>query len=115
MANTIGTPTIDRQRFQFQGAFSDMFAVSATISDQDAISATDTTTFSLTVPGAALGDFCFCSIDNDLSDGTDQAIIQATVTSANTVGVRITADAGAYAADDLNSATVKVLVCRPTW
>ena len=86
MANTIGTPTINRARKNFTGWFSEMWSVQATISDQDAITATDTVRFSLTVPGVALGDMCMgLSITNDLSDGTDQAILSAWVTAADTV------------------------------
>ena len=116
MANTIGTPTVVQNRQQFQGAFSDMWTVKATISDQDSISATDTVSFALTVPGIALGDVCVAwSIDNDLSDGTDQAVMSCVVTAANTINVRITADVGAYAVDDLNNAVVRILVGRPAW
>jgi len=116
MANTIGTPTVVQARAQFQGAFSDMWTVKATISDQDAISATDTMRMSLTVTGVALGDVVLAkSITNDLSDGTDQCVFQAYVSAADTVVCQFTADAGAYAADDLNSAVVRLLIGRPNW
>lgn len=114
MANTIGTPTVVRQREQFTGMFTDMWTVKATISDQDAISATDAIRFSLTVPGVALGDIVLgVSATNDLSDGTDFAVMSGYVTAANTVVVQVNADAGAYAADDLNSAVVRMVIARP--
>lgn len=116
MANTIGTPTVTRGLHKnLNGAFSEVITASAAISDQDAVAANDTTTFSMTVAGAAVGDMCAVAIDNDLSDGTDQCAVTATVTAANTVGVRVHADVGEYAADDLNNATVKVLLMRPAW
>ena len=116
MANTIGTPTYVDARGQFQGFFERMWAVKATITDQDAITATDTLSLSLTVPGVALGDVCVAwSITNDLSDGTDQAVMSCVVSAADTVAVRFTADVGQYAIDDLNNAVVRILIGRPTW
>lgn len=116
MANTVGTPTVVRGTNQFQGAFNEMWEVTVTITDQDAIALTDTMRISVTVPGVALGDMVIGqSITNDLSDGTDQCIMQAYVTAANTVSLQFTADAGQYAVDDLNNAVVKLLVARPSW
>ena len=116
MANSITRNSYKRGTEQFGGAFKDMWTVKATISDQDAISATDTISFAITVPGVALGDQVIgFGITNDLSDGTDQAIVRAHVTAAETVTVYVTADVGAYAADDLNNAVVKVLIGRPAW
>lgn len=118
MANTIGTPTVVQSNSgaQFQSFFSDMWTVKATISDQDAVAATDTVRFSLTVPGVALGDIVIgVSATNDLSDGTDQCIMNGYVTAANTVVVQVTADVGQYAVDDLNNAVVRMVIGRPTW
>lgn len=118
MANTIGTPTIveSNSGAQFQSFFSDMWTVKATITDQDAVAATDTVRFSLTVPNVALGDMVLgISLTNDLSDGTDQCIVTGVVTAANTVVVQVTADVGQYAVDDLNNAVVRILIGRPTW
>ncbi len=116
MANTVGTPTVVRGVNQFQGAFNEMWEVTVTITDQDAVAITDTMRIAVTVPGVALGDMVIASsITNDLSDGTDQCIMQAYVTAANTVSLQFTADAGQYAADDLNNAVVKMLVGRPAW
>jgi len=116
MANTVGTPTVVRGTNQFQGAFNEMWEVTVTITDQDAVAITDTMRISVTVPGVALGDMVIAkSITNDLSDGTDQCIMQAYVTAANTVSLQFTADAGQYAADDLNNAVVKMLIGRPSW
>ena len=116
MANTVGTPTVVRGVNQFQGAFNEMWEVTVTITDQDAVAITDTMRIAVTVPGVALGDMVIAnSITNDLSDGTDQCIMQAYVTAANTVSLQFTADVGQYAADDLNNAVVKMLIGRPAW
>lgn len=116
MANSAGTPTIVQARTQFQGAFDNMWTVKATITDSDAITATDTMRIALTVPGVALGDMVIGrSITNDLSDGTDQCIFDAYVTAANTVNLQFTADVGAYADNDLTNAVVRLLIVRPTW
>ncbi len=100
-----------------QGWFTEVWTVEATIDDQDAISATDTAVFStISVQGVALGDMVIgCVVDNDLSDGTDQVVVQGLVTAADTVSLYVTADAGAYAVDDLNDATVKMMIGRPAW
>jgi hypothetical protein len=106
MPNTVGTPIVVRGVNQFQGAFNEMWEVTVT----------DTMRITVTVPGVALGDMVIAqSITNDLSDGTDQCIMQCYVTAANTVSLQFTADAGQYAADDLNNAVVKMLVARPAW
>ena len=116
MANSAGTPTIVQARTQFQGAFDNMWTVKATITDSDAITATDTMRIALTVPGVALGDMVIGrSITNDLSDGTDQCIFDAYVTAADTVNLQFTADVGAYADNDLTNAVVRLLIVRPTW
>lgn len=116
MANTIGTPTYSSARAQFQGLFSEMWTVKASITDTDAILATDTLLLSLTVPGVALGDMVVgISVSADLSDGTDQIVLSASVSAANTVSVQLTADVGAFDADALNAAVVRILIGRPTW
>lgn len=116
MANTAGTPTIVQARSQFQGAFSDMWTVKVTITDQDAIAITDTMRIAITVTGVALGDMVIGrSITNDLSDGTDQVVFDAYVTAADKVNLQFTADAGQYAVGDLNNAVVRLLIGRPTW
>ncbi len=118
MANTIGTPTIvvNGNPMQFRALYDRVFTVKAVISDQDAVAAGDTVSFALTVPGVALGDMVIgLSIDHAMSDGTDQAILTATVTAANTVTVRVNADVGEFAVDTLNGKTVKILVARPNF
>ena len=116
MANTITVNKTDRGKKQFQGAFKEMFFVSGTIDDQDAVAATAIGEFDVTVDGVQLGDMILgVSIDLDTDDGTDQASVNAQVSAADTVTVQLCADDGAYAADDLNGQTIKIAIGRPNW
>lgn len=116
MANTLTLESSTPGQRQFQGSFNEVWKIRATIDDQDAVSANDTARFSITVPGLAVGDMVIgYSVTNDLSDGTDQANFLPYVSAANTLVVDVTADVGAYAADDLNGSVVRVLVGRPNW
>ena len=116
MANTLTLVSAVNQREQFSGAFTDMWKVRATIDDTDSITATDSLEMTVTVPGVVLGDMVIgCSLNMDYNDGTDSADIQALVSAANTVQLKITADVGAFAADALNTAIVRILVGRPAW
>ena len=116
MANTVTVNKVEQGNKQFQGAFSEMWFVTATMSDQDAVAIGDTAAISLTVPGVALGDMAVgWSLTTDTSDGTDFAIVHFEVSAANTLQMRINADAGELAADSLNGAVIKVLVGRPAW
>ena len=116
MANTITVNKTDRGNKQFQGAFKEMFFVSGTIDDQDAVAATAIGEFDITVPGALFGDMVLgLSITVDLDDGTDQAGLSAHVSAANTVTVQVSADDGEFAADALNGSTIKMAIGRPNW
>lgn len=118
MANTIGTPTIvvNGNPMQFRALADRVWTVKATITNQDAVAIGDTARFSLTVPGVAFGDMVIgISVDEDLSDGTDQAILSGMVTAANTVVVQVAADAGEFAASTLNNKVVKMLIIRPNF
>ena len=117
MANTITLVSSQRAREQFQGAFSgEMYRVRATIDDQDAVAATDSVLFPLTVTGLALGDIVVgFSLSVDQSDGTDNAVVQCYVSAANTLTVHVQADVAEFAADALNAAIVRALVVKPNW
>lgn len=117
MANTITVSKTERGNKQFQGAFKEMWAVTGTISDQDAVLANAIGEFDVTVDGVALGDMIIgISVNKDLDDGTDQALFTAYVAAANTITVQLHADDGtSFAADDLNTSIVKVLIGRPGW
>jgi len=116
MANTITVNTTNRNQSQFQGLFTDMWTVKATISDQDAVALNDSLEFDMTVLGVALGDAVIahsCSVD--MSDGTDQVAATYYVSAADTVTMQVQADVAEFAADSLNGGVVKILVGRPAW
>ncbi len=117
MANTITVSKTERGNKQFQGAFKEMWFVTGTIDDQDAVLANAVGEFDVTVDGVALGDMVIgISVNKDLDDGTDQALFTAYVAAANTVTVQLHADDGtSFAADDLNTSTVKIAIGRPSW
>jgi hypothetical protein len=116
MANTVTVNSVERGTEQFQGAYTDMWKVKATCSDQDAVAINDTATITMTVPGVTLGDHVISGgISVDLSDGTDQCTITYEVTAANTLSMYVHADVGEFAADALNSGVIKVLIGRPSW
>lgn len=116
MANTIGSTVIRRGNKQFQGAFKEMWTVTGTISDQDAVAATAIGEFDVTVTGVVLGDMVLgVAVNKDLDDGTDQAVLSAHVSAANTITVQLAADDAQFAADDLNSSTIKLIIGRPNW
>ena len=117
MANTITVNSTERGNKQFQGAFSEMWFVTGTVADQDAVLANAIGEFDITVNGVALGDMVLgISVNKDLDDGTDQALFTAHVSAANTVTVQLHADDGtSFAADDLNSSIVKIAIARPSW
>lgn len=94
---------------QFQGIFSEMWLVKATLdagSLADGAGETDT----IAVPGVALGDIVL-----GVSFGVDVAGITITgyVSAANVVTLRLQNESGA--APDLASTTIKVVVARPAF
>lgn len=116
MPNTAAVSKFERGAKMFQGAFSDMFLVTITISDQDAVTANDMSIWDLTVTGLALGDMVVGhSFTVDMEDGADPAMVDFNVSAANTLTMYLHADATAFDADALNGAVVKVLVGRPAW
>lgn len=117
MANTLTLNLAEQVGAQqFQGLYSLIWKVKATITDHDAVAINDTLAISITVPGLALGDVVITSgINMDLSDGTDQALFLFAVTAADTLTMYIQADVGEFAADAITGAIAKVLVGRPTW
>ena len=94
---------------QFQGIFSEMWLVKATLdagSLADGAGETDT----IAVPGVALGDIVL-----GVSFGVDVVGITITgyVSAANVVTLRLQNESGA--APDLASTTIKVVVARPAF
>jgi len=104
---------------QFQGAFSEMWLVTGTVTDQDAINDDVSVRITLTVPGVALGDMVLgISFGKALLDANSQLIVTGFVSAANTV-IMILANvdevADAYDADVLNDGGFKMLIGRPSW
>jgi hypothetical protein len=117
MANSIAVNSIQTGQFkQFQGAYSETWAVKTTITWDAAVSANDTGVYTFTVPGIALGDHILSfGLDMDWNDGTDQAVLSVAVTAANTCSLYVQADVGEFASTALNGAIMKVLIGRPNW
>ncbi len=119
MANTFTVSRVEQGNKQFQGAFGDMWAVTGTVDDQDAIADDVSVTLTLTVPNVALGDMvigtCFTKSQ---SDANASIVVDAFVSAANTVTVKLTNidDAtDAYDADTLTGGQFKMLIGRPAW
>jgi hypothetical protein len=116
MANSIAVNKVARGDMQFQGAFLDMWAVTATLTQDTAVAINDTGVITLTVPGVNLGDQVISfGTNQDWNDGTDQAVLNCVVTAANTVSLMIHADVGEFAATAMNGAVIKMLIGRPSW
>ena len=119
MANTLAVTKTDRGSKQFQGAFKEMFQVTGTVTDQDAIADDVSVDISLTVPGVALGDMVIAiSFGKSQADANASIIATAFVSAANTVILKLTnidATADAYDADTLNDGGFKMLIGRPSW
>lgn len=102
--------TVNRGNRQFQGAFTEMFFVSATLdagSLADGAGETDT----IAVPGVLLGDIVLgASINVDVVGMT----ITGYVSASDVVSLRIQNESGAGPVD-LASKTIKVLVGRPAF
>lgn len=102
---------VERGTRQFNGMYSDMWAVTLTV-DPNSIAAGTEDTGTFTVPGLALGDhvLSFSSGVNPTVDA-DAAVY---VSAANTLTIRISNLNGASALD-LASSTWKVVVGRPAF
>lgn len=119
MANTMSVSKVDRGTKQFQGAFSDMWQVTGTVTDQDAIADDVSVDISLTVPGVALGDMVLCiAFGKSQADANAAFSVSAFVSAADTVIMRlinIDDSSDAYDADTLNGGGFKMLIGRPSW
>lgn len=108
MANaTAVTSKVGRE--QFQGLFSQMWAVKATMDNGNLADAAGETN-TVAVPGVALGDMVLgTAFSLDVAGMT----VTAYVSAANVVSIRVQNESGG--AVNMNSATVRVLVGRPAW
>ena len=121
VANSTGEASTLTSAYVGEGAFSKLFSTvycyEGTISDQDAVAINTIEEYSITVTGVALGDMVLgVSVNNALNDaGGDEVLMEASVSAANTVLLRLHADTAEFAADTLNTKVVKILIGRPAW
>jgi hypothetical protein len=119
MANTMAVSRVEQGSKQFQGAFSEMWLCTGTVTDQDAIADDVSVVLSLTVPGVSLGDMVLgLSFGASLADANASIIAKAFVSAANTVIlqlVNVDETTDAYDADTLNGGGFKMLIGRPSW
>ena len=119
MANTMAVSRTEQGTKQFQGMFSEMWGVTGTVTDQDAIADDVSVQISLTVPGVALGDMVLgISFGKSQADANAQLVVTAFVSAANTVLMILTnidETSDAYDADTLNDGGFKMLIGRPAW
>ena len=114
MAFTTATVTrIERGNKQFQGAFSEMWAITLTV-DPASIAAGTEDAATFTIPGLALGDMVIGLAPGVSLTATGEADYSVWVSAANTLSIRLT-NLHASSAVDLGSSTWKVLVGRPAW
>lgn len=119
MANTFTVTTSAQAKEQWQGLFNEMWAVTGSVGDQDAIADDVSVDLTLTVPGVALGDMVVgVAFSKSLADANSSLIASAFVSDANTVVLKLTNiddAADAYDADTLTGGTFKLLIGRPNW
>jgi hypothetical protein len=119
MANTMAVSRVEQGSKQFQGAFSEMWLVTGTVTDQDAIADDVTVAITLTVPGVALGDMVLgISFGKSQADANAKLIVAGFVSAANTVIMTLTnidETSDAYDADVLNGGGFKIVIGRPSW
>jgi hypothetical protein len=119
MANTMAVSRVEQGNKQFQGMFKEMWAVTGTVTDQDAIADDVSILLTLTVPGVALGDMVLgFSFGASQADANAEITANAFVSAADTVKLKIfniDDAADAYDADTLNGGGFKMLIGRPAW
>ena len=119
MADTMAVSRVEQGTKQFQGAFSEMWLCTGTITDQDQIADDVSIIITLTVPGVALGDMVVgFSFGKSQADANAHVIAHAFVSAANTVLLiiaNVDQAADAYDADTLNDGGFKMLIGRPSW
>jgi len=117
MANTVTKVSQIDGRVQFQSLFEKFWKVEASWDDQDQvpIGATRGTQI-FNVDGVQLGDVVLASsIDIITDDGAD-SMVPYWYCRDGAVGLMMVGDGdGAFDADTMNGATVKLLIGRPSW
>jgi len=112
MAITVSAVTKKEQGSkQFQGAYSEMFTVTATLSFA-AIGAAAEDSGAITVPGVALGDHII-SYGFNVDAEENIFFFNPSVSAANTVTLSVTNASGS--SDTPAPTQIKLLVGRPNW
>ena len=119
MADTFAVSRVEQGNKQFQGMFSEMWGVTGTVTDQDAIADDVSIIVTLTVPNVALGDMVLgFAFNKSQADADAHIVAHAFVSAANEVKfilANVDQTADAYDADTLTGGTFKMLVGRPAW
>jgi len=119
MADTMAVSRVEQGTKQFQGAFSEMWLCTGTVTDQDAINDDVSIIITLTVPGVALGDMVLgFAFGKSQADANAHVFQQAFVSAANEVKLiiaNVDQTSDAYDADTLNDGGFKMLIGRPAW
>ena len=119
MADTMAVSAVQQAKEQFQGLFNEMWAVTGTVTDQDAINDDVSIIITLTVPGVALGDMVIgFSFGKSQADANAHVIAHPFVSAANEVKLviaNVDQTTDAYDADTLNNGGFKMLIGRPNW
>ena len=99
--------------------FNEMWGVTGTVTDQDAIADDVSIIVTLTVPGVALGDMVLgFAFNKSQADANAHIIAHPFVSAANEVKfilANVDQVGDAYDADTLTGGTFKMLVGRPAW
>ena len=119
MADTMAVSRTEQGVKQLQGMFSEMWGVTGTVTDQDAIADDVSIIITLTVPGVALGDMVIgFSFGKSQADSNAHVIAHPFVSAANEVKLiiaNVDQTTDAYDADTLNDGGFKMLIGRPAW
>jgi len=111
MANAVTIGTIERGNKQFQGVFSEMWAVNADAVFDTDVAADAGEEFTLAVLGVALGDMVIGIAPTGVDPEPDSFDYSAEVTAADVLSIAV----HATAADTPLPTGFKVLVGRPNW
>lgn len=111
MANAVTVGTVAKGAKQFQGAFKEMWTVTATAAFDTNIAADAGEEFALTVDGVALGDMVIGVAPGGADPEPNIFTYGAQVTAANTLAVKVMS----AAADTPGVTSFKILVGRPNW
>ena len=119
MADTYAVTRTEQGTKQFQGAFSEMWSVTGSVTDQDAIADDVSVIITLTVHGVALGDMVMgFAFNKSQADANAHIIAHAFVSAANEVKfilANVDQTTDAYDADTLTGGVFKILIGRPAW